>query len=86
MSTPIETAFAELCAKHNLSRIDIGAYATGRCIATVWWDGFARSGTACQMANGDTAQEALNAAISMANADRVAVEPDVPALALAEAA
>lgn len=71
MSQPIEAALVALCAKHALSRIDIGTRANGRCQATVWWDGYTKSGTACEMGHGANAAQAIESAIHKAASDRI---------------
>lgn len=84
--TNLGDALAALCAAHDATRIDIGRYGSGRFHATVWWDGFTRSGIPCEASDGDTAEEAIAAALAKMAADRALPAPEVPALSLDVAA
>jgi hypothetical protein len=90
MTTPIETALADLCAKHGLTIITIGMnlkQAEGsRFDCSAHWDGYSRRGISCVSGFGSTAAQALKEALVAAASDRTQPEPSVPALTLDEAA
>jgi len=70
----LDQTLRTLCEKHGLERIDIGLYAEGRPVATIWWGGYG-----CTFGDGTTCADALANAIEQANARR-AITPEVPAL------
>jgi hypothetical protein len=77
MAASIEIAFAELCAKHELTHLDIGGGPSGKR-----WVSYAHWGPRkCAQGFGDSAAAAIENAIAKVNEAR-ASEPSVPALVL----
>ena len=80
MNTPIDTAFAELCAKHDLTALDVGM--SLGCSEARRFISYAHFGPGkCEQGMGDTASAALANAIAKVNAKR-SVAPEVPTLSI----
>ena len=86
----IEAAFAELCAKHDLTSITVGMnlkQAEGsRFNCSAHWDGFSRRNITCASGFGPTPTQAIRNALAEVAVDRTQPEPEVPELMIAEAA
>lgn len=59
----LEQSFTDLIAGHSLTGLSIAAAkhadGTTKYLATAHWDGFSRTGIACEIGHGDTIAEAL---------------------------
>lgn len=90
MASPIEEAFADLCAKHNLTAISVGMNLkqaeASRFDCSVHFDGYSRRGIPCCSGHAANAAEAVKEALARAAEDRTPFDADIPALTLAEAA
>lgn len=89
MPTPIETAFADLCAKHDLTSVSVDfnlkQALESRFGCFVHYEGFTKRGHGCSSGHGATPQRAIGNALSEAREDRIP-HIDVPGLTIAEAA
>lgn len=87
----LEEALAKIAADNDLSTVQVGRMplSDGRIIftATVHWDGFARSGNACEGGSSEQSiRHALADAITAAQADRTPLDIvpiELPALGVA---
>ena len=87
MTQSLETALSNLCVKHGLTSMNVGVKLRENdetyYAATVWWNGFALRGIACEQGYGPTINAALAIALERMNKERaVPVEPTtLPSLA-----
>lgn len=82
----IEQAFAELCAKHDVTAISVGMNLKQserfRFDCTVWFDGYSKHSHGCVTEYGMTTAEAIAKALTGAAAERGVALTDAPALVL----
>ena len=85
MQTPIETAFADFCAKHDSFTFELGINLkqSERCLwhCTIHHDGPTRF-NGCVIANGPTPEQAISNALAELHADRSPDMSEVPDLTL----
>ena len=76
MNQTLETLFADICAKHDLTTISVSFLQNA---SPLWaWGSYAHWSTFCASGHGSTPQEAMAAAIKSA-AERRAADVSIPA-------
>lgn len=83
-TTSLETIFADLCAKHDLTSLSVSYNPKFSWDATCHWNGHSNDGLTCATSDyrteGHTPQSAIADALTNAAIKRTVVDSDIPAL------
>ena len=88
--TPLETAFADLCAKHDLTSLSVSYSTSFNWSANCHWNGFSNDGLTCASSDyakeHHTPQSAIDSAMMAAARKRQPIIGECPPLGIEQVA